>query len=197
MNNVRVAGFFIWGLKENCSLGDRTSDSSETPLQRGSGGCWCSVAKSRPTLCDTMNFSTRQASLPFTISLSLLELMAIGSVMPSNHLFLCCPILPLPSIFPRIRVFSSESALRISGLSIGASASRSVLPMNIQGWFFLGLTGLMSLLSKGLSRIFSSTIVWNINSSALILLYGPALTSVYDYWKKIIAFTIYGPLSAK
>ena len=54
-----------------------------------------------------------QASLSFTISLSLLKLMSIQSVMPSNHLILCCPFLLLPSLFPRIRVFSSESALHI------------------------------------------------------------------------------------
>ena len=57
--------------------------------------------------------AARQASLPFTISRSLLRLMSIGSVMPSNHLILCCPHLLLPSVFPSIRVFSNESALRI------------------------------------------------------------------------------------
>ena len=69
----------------------------------------------------------------------------------------CCPLLLLPSIFPSIKVFSNESALHIS---TGASASASVLPMNIQGWFPLGLTGLISLLSKGLSKVFSSNTVW-------------------------------------
>ena len=62
---------------------------------------------------------------------SLLTLKFIESVMPSNHLILCCLLLLLPSIFPSIRVFSKEFASR--GQSIGASASRSVLPMNIQG----------------------------------------------------------------
>ena len=52
-----------------------------------------------------------QASLSFSISLSLLKLMPIKSVMPSNHLILCCPLLLLPSIFPSIRVFSNESAV--------------------------------------------------------------------------------------
>ena len=82
-----------------------------------------------------------------------------SSAMPSNHLILCRPLLLLPSIFPSIRVFSNESALPISGQSIGASASASILPMNIQTWFPLGLTGLISLLSKGLSRVFSWTSV--------------------------------------
>ena len=71
-----------------------------------------SVAQSGPTLCDPMNRST-PASLSNTKSRSLPKLMSIESVMPSNHLILCHPLLPLPSIFPSIRVFSNESALRI------------------------------------------------------------------------------------
>ena len=93
-------------------------------------------------------------------SWSLLKLMSIESAMPSNHLILCHSLLLLPSIFPSIRVFSSESALRIRWLSIWVSASVSVLPVNLQGWFPLGLTGLISLLSKELLRVFSSTIIW-------------------------------------
>ena len=89
-----------------------------------------------------------QASLSFTLPPSLLKPMSIELVMPSNHLILCHPLLLLPSIFPSIRVFSNELALRIRGQSIEASASASVLPMNIQGWFPLGLIGLISLLSK-------------------------------------------------
>ena len=57
--------------------------------------------------------TARQASLSFTISWSLLKLMSIESVMPSNHLILCCPLLPLPSILPTIRVFSNGSMLHI------------------------------------------------------------------------------------
>ena len=71
------------------------------------------------------------------------------------HLILCHPLLLCPSIFPSFRIFSNELALRIRWQSIGTSAS--VLPMNIQGWFPLGLTGLISLLSNRLSRVFSST----------------------------------------
>ena len=97
------------------------------------------------------------ASLSFTLSWSLLKLMSIESVMPSNRITLCHPLLFLSSIFPSIRVISSESALHINGQCIGASALASVLPMNIQGRFPLGLTGLISLLSMGLSNIFSST----------------------------------------
>ena len=75
------------------------------------------------------------------------------------HLTLCHPLLLLPSIFPGIGVFSNESVLRINGQSIGVSASASVLPMNIQDWFLLGLTGLVSLQSKELSRVFSNPTV--------------------------------------
>ena len=79
--------------------------------------------------------------------------------MPSNHLILCCPLLLLPSIFPSISVFSKESVLGIRWPKYGVSASASVLPMNTQDWFPLGLTGWISLLSKGLSRVFSNTTV--------------------------------------
>ena len=71
-----------------------------------------SVAQSYPTLCDSMNHST-PASLSITSSQSPPKPMSIELVMPSNHLILCCPLLLLPSIFPSIRVFSNESALRI------------------------------------------------------------------------------------
>ena len=74
--------------------------------------CCCSVAQLCLTLCHPMDCST-PGFLSFTISRSLLRLMSIESVMPSNHLILCCPLLLLPSIFPRIRVFSNESALCI------------------------------------------------------------------------------------
>ena len=86
-------------------------------------------------LCLTLCFprdAARQASLSITNSQSLLKLMSIESVMSSNHLIVCRPLLLLPSIFPSIRVFSNESVLHISGQSIGASASASVLPMHIQ-----------------------------------------------------------------
>ena len=100
-----------------------------------------------------------QASLSFTISQSLLKLTSLELKMPSNHLILCLPLLLLSSIFPSIRVFSNALDLHIRGPSIGASTSASVLPMNIRGWFPLGLTGLISLQSKGLSRVFSSPTV--------------------------------------
>ena len=67
------------------------------------------------------------------------------------------------------------------GQSVGASVS--VLPMSIQGWFLLEWTGLISLMSKGLSSAFSSTTVWKHHSFGTQLSYGPTLTSVHDYWK--------------
>ena len=110
----------------------------------------------------------RQASLSITNSRSLLRLISIESVMPSNHLILCHPLLLLPSIFPNIRIFSEESVFASSGQSIGASASASVPPMNIQVWFPSGCTGWISLLSQffGIQFLYNST-----------------LTCIHDYWK--------------
>ena len=89
--------------------------------------------------------AAHQASLSITNSQSLLKLMSIESVMLFKHFILCHPLLLLPSMFPSIRVFSSESVLHIRWPSIGVSSSASVLPMNIQDWFPLGLTGLISI----------------------------------------------------
>ena len=98
-----------------------------------------------------------QASLSITNSQSLLKLMSVESVTPSNNLIFCHHLLLHPSIFPNIRIISNESVFESGGQSIGVSASTSVLPMNIQDWLPLGLTGLISLLPKGLSGVFSST----------------------------------------
>ena len=100
-----------------------------------------------------------QASLSFTISQSLLRLMSFESVMPSNHRILCHPLLLLPSIFPSIKVFSSESAFPIRGPDYWSFSFRISPSNDYWGLISLGLTGLISLQSKGLSRIFSST-VW-------------------------------------
>ena len=100
-----------------------------------------------------------QASLSITKSWSLLRLTSIESVMLSNHLILCHPLLLPPSTFPSIRVFSNDSALCITWPKYWVSASASVLPMNTQDWSPLGWTGWISLQSKGLSRVFSSITV--------------------------------------
>ena len=87
-----------------------------------------------------------QASLSFTVSWSLFKLLSIESVMPSNRLILCCPLLFLPSVFCCIRVFSSESALHIRWPKFWSFSFSIILLMNVQSWFPLGLTGLISLL---------------------------------------------------
>ena len=109
--------------------------------------------------------------------------MSIESVMPCNHLILCRPLLPLPSICSSIRVFSNELTLHISWPNIGASVSVSVLPRNIQDCFPLGLTGLISLHSKGFSRVVSNTTVGRHQFFGTSLPYSPTLTSIHDYWK--------------
>ena len=114
---------------------------------------------SRARLFATPWIAARQVSPSITNSRSSPKLMFIESVMRSNYLILCRPLLLLPSIFPSIWVFSSESALRIGGQSIGVPASTSVLPMNTQEWSPLGWTGWISLQSKGLSRVFSNITV--------------------------------------
>ena len=98
-----------------------------------------------------------QASLSVTNSQSLLQLRSIKSVMPSNHLILCHPLLLLPSSFPSIRVFSNESVLYIMWPKYW-SFTFSISPSNdYSGLISFGLTGLISVQSKGLSRVFSPT----------------------------------------
>ena len=101
--------------------------------------------------------AARQASLSITNSQSLLKLMSIESVMPSNYLTFCRPLLLLPPIFPSIRVFSNESALHMRWPKYWSFSVRS--SNEYQGWFPLGWTGWISLQSKGLSTVFSNTTV--------------------------------------
>ena len=103
--------------------------------------------------------AARQASLSITNSWHLLKLMSIESVMPSSHLIFCCPLLFLPSVFPSIRVFFNDSALHIRWPKY-LSFSFSISPSNeYSGLISFRLTGLISLQSKGISRVFSSTTV--------------------------------------
>ena len=125
-----------------------------------------------------------QASLSITDYCSLLKLMSIESVMPSNHLILCHPFLLLSSIFPSIRVFFPVSHLFTShDQSIGASTSASVLSMNIQDWSPLGLIGLISLSPRDSQGSSPTPQFKSINYLALSLLHSSTLTSIYDYWK--------------
>ena len=124
-----------------------------------------------------------QASLSFTISLSLLKLMSSESVMPSNHLILCHPLLLLPSIFLSIRVFSNESVLRIRWPK-DWSFSFSLKPsMNIEDWFPLGLTGWISCSPRDSQESSPAAQFKSISSLVFSFLYSPTLTSIHDYWK--------------
>ena len=96
----------------------------------------------------------------------------VSSVIPFSS---CLQSFPASGSFQMSKLFSS------GGQSIGVSASASVFPMNTQAWLPLGLTGLISLQSKGLSRVFSNTAVQKHQYSGI--LNGPTLTSIYDYWK--------------
>ena len=126
-------------------------------------GTFSAVQFSRSVVSDSLQSqqrtTARQASLSITNSQSPPKPRSIESVMPSNHLILCHPLLLLPSIFPSIRVFSYVSALASGWQSFGVSASASVLPLNTKAWSPLGWTGWISLRSKGLSRVFSNTTV--------------------------------------
>ena len=104
--------------------------------------CYCF---SHQVVSDSLWPHGSQASQSLISSWSLPKFMFTKVVMPSNHLILCHPLLLLLSIFPSIRVFPMAWLFASDNQSIGASSSKSVLPMNIQGWFPLGLTGLMFL----------------------------------------------------
>ena len=121
--------------------------------------------------------TAHQASLSFTVSWSLLKLMSIESVMPSNHLILRRPLL-LPSIFPSIRVFSNESALLIRYWSFSISPPNEysgLISFRIDWFDLLAVQGtLKSLLQHHSSQA--------INSLVLSFLYSPTLTSLHDYW---------------
>ena len=100
-----------------------------------------------------------QASLSFTISQNLLKFMSTESGIPSNHLIFCNPFFFCLQSFPATGSFLISWLFTSDGQTIGASVSASVLLMNIQDWFPLGMTGLISLQFKGLSRVFSNTTV--------------------------------------
>ena len=138
----------------------------------------CSVIQSCLTLCSPIDYST-PGCLSFTISWSLLKLISIKLMMPSNHLILCCPLLLLPSIFPSIRVFSNESVLHIRwpkywsfNFSISSSTEYSGLISFRIDWFdFLAVQGTL----KSLLQLFKVSILQH---SAFFMV---QLTSVHDY----------------
>ena len=126
-----------------------------------------------------------QASLSITSSQSPPKLMSIESVMPSNHLILCRPLLLLPSIFPSIRIFSSESVFHIRwpkywsfGFSISPSNEHSGLISFRMDWLAL-------LAVQGTQESSPTPQFKSINSLALSFLYSPTFTSIQDYWKNL------------
>ena len=138
--------------------------------------------------------ATCQASLSITNSQSLLKLMSFESVMPSNHLILCHPLLLPASIFPSIWVFSNESALHIRW-SKYCSFSFSVSPSNgYSGLIHFRMDWLDLLAVQGTLRSSPTPQFKSISSSALSFLYSPTLTSIHDYWKTI---ALTRPLLAK
>ena len=125
-----------------------------------------------------------QASLSFTVSLSLLKLMSIESVLPSNCLILCHPLLLLPSVFPSIRVFSNESALFIAWPKYWCFSS-SISPSNeYSGLIYFRIDWFDLLVVTGTLKSSPALQFESINSLMLSHLYGPNLTSIHDSWQK-------------
>ena len=138
---------------------------------------------SRVRLFVTPWTAARQASLSITNFRSLLKHMSTESVMPFNHLILCHPFLLPPSIFPRIRVFSSESGLRLRWPKY-RSFSFSISPSNeYSGLISFKIDWLDLLAVQGTLKSLSTPQYKSINSSALRFLYSPTLISIHDYWK--------------
>ena len=135
----------------------------------------------------TLWTAAHQASLSFNICQSLLKLMSTESVMPSNHLILCRPLLLLCSIFPSIRVFSNESVLHIWWQSIRVSASASVLPMNIWGWISSLIDWFDFFAVQGTLKVLSSTKTSILQCSGFFMV---QLSKLYMTTRKIIALTI-------
>ena len=130
----------------------------------------------------TLWTAAHQASLSLTISWSLLKLISIESAMPSNHLTLCHPLLLLPSILPSIRVFSSESSLRIKWPKYWSFSFRISSSNEYSGLISFRIDWFDLLAVQGtLKSLFPAPQFESINSSALNLLYGPTLTSIHDY----------------
>ena len=156
---VGVTG--VWWLVGGASSWSSVGRVMSKGVYRGS----CEVRKSFSSVQSLIHVrlfvtswtAAQQASLSITNSWNLLKLMSIESVMPSNHLIICCPLLLLPSIFPSIRIFSNESAFHMRWPKYW-SFSFNISPSNeSQDLFPLGWTGFISLQSKGLWGVFSNT----------------------------------------
>ena len=184
----RLLCLHTWG--PHSATGDTTALSRWTKLARSSKH----PTQSKNTIVDQLFSRVRlfvtqwtagcQASLSISNSRSLLKLMPIKLEMPSNHLILCRPLLLLPSIFPSIRVFSNELALRIRwpkhwSFSFNISPSNEHPGLSSFRMNCLDLLAVQGTL-KSLLQHHSSK---SIDSSALSFLYNPTLTSIHDYWK--------------
>ena len=144
-----------------------------------------SVQFSRSVMSDTAtpSIAARQAFLSITNSRSSLKLTSIESVMPSNHLILCRPLFLLPSIFPSIRVFPNEWALRIRWpkyyIQFQHQSFQWIFRVDfLYDWLVWSPCCSRDSQESSLAPQFES-----INSSALSLLFGPTLLSVHNYWK--------------
>ena len=143
----------------------------------------CSVAQSRLTLCSPMDSRVRGSCPSLSPGVCsdyhLLSQWCHPTISSPVTCFSSCPqSFPALGSFPVSQLFTSD------GHNIGASALIPVLPMNIQGWFPLGLTGLISLQSRDSQESSPAPQFESISSLVLSLLYGPTLTSVHKYWKK-------------
>ena len=147
--------------------------------------CCCSVTQSCLTPCCPMDCST-PGCCPSLLSPRVcsdscpLSWWYHATILSSVSLFSSCP-----QSFPASRSFPMSQFFGSGGQNIGASGSASVLPMCIQGWFPLELTSLISLLSKGLSRVFSNTAVWKHHIFGTQPSLWSTITSVHDYWKNL------------
>ena len=182
-----VCRFFKLSFDVGCVCVSFALDSTDIILTRCKYSVYHPICKSvqfsHSVMSDsaTTRTTAHQASLSITNFRSLLKLMSVKSVMSSSadagdtissvvSFFSCLQSFPASGSFPVSQFFKS------GGQSTGVSGSASVLPMNIQDWFPLRLSGLISLQSKGLSRVFSNNTVQSINSSALSFLYSPIIS---------------------
>ena len=123
--------------------------------------------------------AARQASLSISNSWSLLKLMSIESVMPSNHLILCCPLLLLPSIFPSIRVFSHGQVAKVLELQLQRHSFQWIFKTDFLSDALVG----SPCVPRDSQESSPTPQFKNIDSSALSFLDSPTLTSIHDYWK--------------
>ena len=145
----------------------------------------------------TPRTAARQASLSITNRQSWLKYMPVVLVTPSNHLVLCHAFSSFSQSFPASGSFQMNRLFTSSGQRFVASASASILPINIQSWFPLGLTVLISLLSRGLSRVFSSATVWNHQFFGAQLYFLWSSSHIHTWQLEKPQLWLHGPFSAK